>query len=363
MNTAGIATPSSKIEALANRLKAMSVNDTIVKFDRSEFEDSAMVYTFSLTVTNFLGMSATSNFTVRIVNDLLPVVSIAGPPEVSASVENRVTFEALVKLPVCTRQDSNLEFQWQIFVESTPQSMIPLPSLVLTKRKLSLPPGALTPGKLYTVQVTSCIGKCSMLQQNSVAKVSLSVVHTAPRAIIAGGRIRTVGQDTTVELDGSRSLDPESAAASGQQGLVYTWGCDAVPSDGNESLSCSSIVSSNNRPKLSIPASSLRVGSQYTVSLGVKRQGCDLGNSLGCRSEKTFVTVNVVKTPTLNVQVFANASRLRGSLEWNDALRMQINGMNGQDPRWLDPSRTIRLQAAVTGTQPTAFPPLESIHH
>ena len=308
VNTAGTS-PSPKIEALKQRLKSIAVNATVLQLDRSEFEDTAMAYTFSLTVTNFLGMSATNNFTVRIVNDVLPVVSIAGPPQVSASVEDRLAFEALVKLPACARQDSHLEFQWLIFDGSTPT--VPRCSLALNKRELTLPPRALAPGKQYTVQVTSCIGRCSSRQPNSVSKVSLIVVHIAPRAILAGGRIRTAAQDATIVLDGSRSFDPESAAL-GQQVLVYKWDCkdDAASAGRNESTpSCSSLVSSINNPKLSIQAAALRASSQYVFSLTVERAGCDLAGSLGCRSEKAFVTVNVVKTPTLNVQVYVSTCR------------------------------------------------------
>ncbi|MGB1599547.1 MAG: REJ domain-containing protein, partial [Promethearchaeia archaeon] len=190
---------------------------------------TAQEYTFELNVSNWAGKSAATQVTVKksSASDMPSVRILSGAAlQTRAGLPLDVT--ALVAPSTCTTgmASSALSIQWAVKerVQAAAGGLslvdVALPSsIVRTAPRLRLPAHTLGVNKVYLIQAAvSAVGGGAVTAATQVTVVPLNRVV----AWISGGD-RQVPHDQNLELDASKSLDPDSAGAAA---LAFAWRCE-----------------------------------------------------------------------------------------------------------------------------------------
>eukprot|EP01032_Pedospumella_encystans_P012973 gene12973-14967_t len=189
------------------------------------------VYTFSLSLTNFLGQTGVGSVTVNTsaVGVTMPHVRIIGPTT-PLYRWMEVNLYALSVLPVCVGQTNIVTtYVWRAFSEQVFVSS--LVSTSLDGRYFKLSPYTLIPGAVYTIQVTAT-ARFAGTSVPAVASYTLAVGVSGVTAVIAGSSQVTsvVSRAVTFDASGSSDIDYPTSRA-----LSYAWGCATISPSFGES--------------------------------------------------------------------------------------------------------------------------------
>jgi hypothetical protein len=113
-----------------------------------------IVYTLSVTATNFLGgVSNTATLTIVKRNVPPPIISLVMP---SGTIYNQdtIVIEGSASFSKCVLSKQTLAFDWAISTSATFATT--MPGLSSPSAKFTIPAGALTPGTTYFVVSVSC---------------------------------------------------------------------------------------------------------------------------------------------------------------------------------------------------------------
>ena len=190
---------------------------------------TAQEYTFELNVSNWAGKSAATQVTVKKSSALdMPSVRILSGAALQTRAGLPLDVTALVAPSTCTTgmASSALSIQWAVKerVQAAAGGLslvdVALPSsIVRTAPRLRLPAHTLGVNRVYSIQAAvSAAGGGAVTAATQVTVVPLNRVV----AWISGGD-RQVPHDQDLELDASKSLDPDSAGAAA---LAFAWRCE-----------------------------------------------------------------------------------------------------------------------------------------
>jgi hypothetical protein len=131
-------------------------------------------------------------------------------------------------------------------------------------------------------------------------------------AQIGGGTYQQFGRDTSFELDGSSSYDPDSMGGS----FTYTWSCSAI----STSASCSGLSIDHNVSTLSVPDLTLPIG-EYQFQLMVLKD---------TRNATASVDVDIVagSPPVIKITKLTKAKYNTGANFLSLVRERESNGIN-----------------------------------
>ena len=226
-------------------------------------------YTFYLTLTNFLGSSATSSGAAVMVSGTpIPSVSIT-PSSYSMYSSQSLALYAKASLPSCA-SGASYSYTWR---EATGKYT----STAVDPRYFRLAAYTLSPGTYYfRVNVTTS----SNASNSQLATVT--VERSALYVTIAGGD-KVIASTRSLILDASSSYDPD-ASSLGSAGLNYTWSCLLDGSNYGSSCGLSSPISSIAKPTIGTLSASTYV---FTVKGSAWK---------GSRTATSSVTVTVLSS-------------------------------------------------------------------
>jgi hypothetical protein len=182
-----------------------------------------VTYTITLTLSNFLGRSASATATFSLDgNPNLPIVSILGPATQTITPAEVLQLYTSVSQASCAEKASVLTYKWTVLKNGAASA---LASTSQAPTRFMLSTYALSAGNVYTIQfeatasatpnTAAIVGK---------ATITVHVVNGAVNAVIRGGNKRIVPTVGTLTLDASASND-ENVPPSQSSGLTYAWSC------------------------------------------------------------------------------------------------------------------------------------------
>ena len=255
------------------------------------------VYTISLALENFMGVSSVATIKVqvqRLDEVTVPDVRVSGADPLMYRWQALDLF-ASASFPACASNATNqgvnarLRYQWNVYEELT---YVPyLQSASANPRYFRLEPYSLEAGVVYTVVV-----KVFPEEDESVAgygSISFQVGQSGVRAVVAGASTRIVYDSVDVRLDASASNSIDYPLDTDQ--LTFRWSCSIVlPVLGNPCPGFSALATVD-LPLLDIEAGVLVAQQRYTVSVQVS-------DSSG-QSSTASVTLSAVGEPVPKVEV------------------------------------------------------------
>lgn len=192
---------------------------TLKSFTVSSSSLQAGSYFIALTLTNFLGKTATLTTSLTVVSSAdLPLLTISGPATLSMVPSSSLSLSASVQTSACSTSTSSLAYVWTVYKDGTQMSS--LKSSSRNALQFQLPSYSLDANSIYTVQVSASSGGAT-----ASAQVSVIVSAGGVTARIGGGSSRLISADTA--LDASSSTD-ESSSTNSQ--LSYEWTCSIASS-------------------------------------------------------------------------------------------------------------------------------------
>ena len=179
------------------------------------------VYSFVITICNFLGSCTSSQKRVVKLESNIPIVSIAGPPTRTYTRSKALVIRAFASIRNCSGDatTSGISYSWSIYKDGI------LLDLISSSRQLNvfrLPAYTLPRdySSSYVVKVTVVDDESLM---SAAATTTVLLVAGELRAIIGGGSHRTIRVGELVQLNGSQSYDKDMQSAN--DGLQYLWSC------------------------------------------------------------------------------------------------------------------------------------------
>ena len=163
-------------------------------------------YSFTLTLKNFLGFSASQTTLVATTGrpDVVQV-SIIGPSYQTIVASSPLTLQSLAGLSHDASKSSTVVYTWTL---RQGDMIVPIVSISADPTKFSLAPYTLTNDKVYTIMVTVTVGSSA-----ATASTKVYVANGIIRAVIAGGSKRSSPVEKALTLDGSSSTDENSLSS------------------------------------------------------------------------------------------------------------------------------------------------------
>ena len=211
----------SNTSSIVARLTTKSLTSPIIV--PSRLLKSAVTYTFTLYVRNFLGkvMSGHAIVYMSPSSVLLPTVGILGPSVLTTTRSASFTLTASVSIPSCATSMTTASFSWRVYNDSSAAPWLGLQSTSVDPKSFAAPAYTLAKGHTYrftvTVTLSGSIGYSS-------ASTSVYVAPAPVVALISGGSNRVVVQGSPLLLDASQSIDGNIDPTQ-PQGLLFQWTC------------------------------------------------------------------------------------------------------------------------------------------
>ena len=163
-------------------------------------------YTFTLTLTNFLGLSASQTVLVTATGSPDVVqVSIIGPSYKTIVASSPLQLQSIASLSHGASKSSTVGYTWTLQQGTT---MVSVSSMSADPSKYVLTPYTLKNDKLYTVTVTATVGTSA-----ATASTSVYVANGIITAVVVGGSRRSTPVEKSLTLDGSSSMDENSPSS------------------------------------------------------------------------------------------------------------------------------------------------------
>ena len=258
-------------------------------------------YTFTLTVTNWIGGKASSTITVSKTTDAVPIVSISGPSVVQMFKNAELSLTGSVSSS-CGNQIGTPTYAWTI----TPS--VSVDASALTSVNLEVPENTFSAGTSYTVKFTATDNGIS---NSATVTVTIGV---RPLVVSISGGNKQYQDSDTVALDGSASSDPEGET------ITYAWSCVSFY---DSSKPCS--INTPTDAKFSFSASSLGAG-KYTITLTVS------GTASRTASDNVWVEIGEVTVLSISIKAVTNPVDPTQRLSLSGVLDQQ--GVELSDVTW-----------------------------
>jgi hypothetical protein len=137
-----------------------------------------------LTVTNFLGESASGAITVKVINDTnIPTVTIRGRNSIQTIAANDISITADAAMTTVALESAEMTYWWTVVHE---ESVLLLSSESLSPKKFFLPAYSLEALKSYTVMFHVNLHVSGVLRGSASASVVVYVASGPIMAVIAG---------------------------------------------------------------------------------------------------------------------------------------------------------------------------------
>ena len=244
--------------------------------------EAGMDYTFTLTLTNFLGITTTASTVVTRSNSAnIPNVVILGDPMVKVTAGSVVSLSALGTVSSCA-ESQTLTYSWEVFCETKKKGN--LTSTDPDPRKFRLKAYSLEVGKQYIVRVTATASTKDFARD----EITISVIPDDLKAVLNVPGYIQLGLGDSLVLDGSGSRDLDYAVNK-PSSLSYSWSC-SILSGLRFGKSCNNFFGliSKAHANVTVSGNNLRIGEQYEqygISLGVTARVND------GRADQTTITL------------------------------------------------------------------------
>ena len=224
-------------------------------------------YSIGVTMTNFLGDSASSTSIVAVSGDPnLPVVSILG------SLSRVIKASDILNLQGSAIQSncglvSSLKYTWALTNSSG--VLIDIKSTSADSRKYVAAAYSLNAGSSYKATLTvTTISSNGILLSSGYAVANIYVKHGNIKAAVKGGYARESAVDKVLVLDASISSDEDSAT--GSTDLFFSWSCTII-SLVNFGTPClfNNMGVTTLSTILNLPANEMDLSNQYLFSVTV----------------------------------------------------------------------------------------------
>jgi hypothetical protein len=290
------------IESLLNTHYAFTTNKVVTV--SNNLLTPGFVYSFTLTLTNFLGEYATQSASVTVsATKFVAQVRITGPMTVNTFRSNSLALFSLTSMPACAdstmgsggSSSTSLLTVWKFYREGVIQNDIvstsPDPAIY------RLPGYNLDARVGYVVQVsitaTQTQGSTTYTSASS-ASVVIRVGSQGVTAVIKGGSVRTVGMANSVTMDATGSYDIDypvvSDSLNGQ--LYFAWTCTETSPDFGSVCAGQTSATNSSLFYLNTNAS---MAQQIFVAVIVTNA---YGDSA---SDNTTVSILTAETPTISI--------------------------------------------------------------
>ncbi|KAL4452032.1 hypothetical protein ABPG75_007694 [Micractinium tetrahymenae] len=240
-------------------------------------------YTFSLTVTSWLGAADTASFSFTKETAALPVVAVVGGPQQTFSVASGIRVQTAIDLSsVCSGK--RVTYQW-----AETSGKLPAGSFVANRSTLAIkgPIPSVTGGDALTFSLTATLEDAG----SASASLTLTAQSSAVMAVLSGPR-GDVRDTQALAFSGSSSLDPDDAANTITP-FSFQWSCTALDASMQLSYPCfpnPATAPDLTAAQLTIPTGLLPASDSvlYTVALTAAK---------GSRSDGDTATLHVVSGP------------------------------------------------------------------
>ena len=187
------------------------------------------VYTFSLTLCNFLGYCSTDAHVVEVVNHgssngQLPIVSIPGGKFINMVTAEVLTLRAVATTHLCdgTQSSEYLSYSWSLSIANG-TALTNLESSSVDASLFKLPAYSLMTGNNYMVTVNVTYASTGL---SSYSSVFVTVLKSDLIAVLQGNPQKYLSSGSNLTLDASQSRDSDVYRLQGvAAGLSYSWSC------------------------------------------------------------------------------------------------------------------------------------------
>ena len=193
---------TSNIESYLKRSSLQYQVDRPITISRHALSKAS--YTFTLTLTNFLGYSSAQTEVVVVSSDSnIPILSVLGPSYQVIVASSPLTIQSVATLSTCSSRSKFIEYSWKVQLESG--AYVSIKSLSRDPSRFLIPAYSLLVDRTYTITITAKAGSSS-----SSVSVSVYVAYGDLTAAVVGGYIRSSPVDKVFVLDASISTDADT---------------------------------------------------------------------------------------------------------------------------------------------------------
>uniref|UniRef100_A0A7S3JZP2 PKD/REJ-like domain-containing protein n=1 Tax=Aureoumbra lagunensis TaxID=44058 RepID=A0A7S3JZP2_9STRA len=187
-----------------------------------------------LQITNFLGRTASADFTVTLSAETPPFLEVIGGLQQTARRPDPLSIRANAVATSCDGRPAisrGVELDWIFLARDESITNVGLSSTSSDPRLFQLPAYSLIAGASYLLEVTA-IDKA--INQTSQASCEVIVEHSSIVAVLNGGsdRIASLSEIITISAAASIDLDVETERGSAA-GLSFEWNCSALQNTSN----------------------------------------------------------------------------------------------------------------------------------
>jgi hypothetical protein len=319
---------------------------------------SSAQYTLSLSVTNFLGQSATATASFTVNNNAnLPVLNILGPSTVSIKPSQSLAVFAAVSRASCAEAGVAVSYRWRLLHDGRDTA---LKSTSASPTMFRLPASVLNATSVYTLEFQASVGAtANYAAAVATESVTVRVENGAIVAVVQGGNFRSLASPEAFLLDASASYDENYVSrTTSQAALSYVWSCRIISNTQQYGQTCDALlVGRESAAQLSLLGSALDIGTTYEFLV--------TASSADGRSSSFAVAVlNNAGSTATSITTAASAKVNPGK---RLTLTGTVSGGYALDCSWSASvdgvTQTIRADTPLTGTlavgsvrTPAAFP-------
>jgi hypothetical protein len=230
VNISLISTKATNISSLKARLNTLSVAGTAGLLTTPQLTiaggllSKGYLFTFGLSLCNFLGACGSSTASVSVLDQVMPIVSIVGGPTFTVTANSSLTVSSTARTVSCDGSQSvlNLQYSWSVYLLNG-SSLVAVSVVSKSKDPSKFTIGAyeLTPQYSYYVQVM--VTNTASLKSSSTSAV-VTVPISSLIVVITGGTQQSIRVTESFSVDASGSYDSDQANK-GKVGISFAWDC------------------------------------------------------------------------------------------------------------------------------------------
>ena len=161
-------------------------------------------YTFTLRLTNFLGLSASKSISVVVSSDPnVPSLAIIGPSYRTIVTASALSILSAATLSSCASQSNSVVYSWSVQLAGASVSIV---SASLDPSRFSISSYVLAVDRTYVITITASAGSST-----TSASVTVYVALGTVTAAVVGGYLRSTPVDKVLVLDASISSDADES--------------------------------------------------------------------------------------------------------------------------------------------------------
>lgn len=170
-------------------------------------------YTFTLSLTNFLGLHSTKTVVVvRAGDPTAPALTLIGPSYRAISASNPLSIISTASLPSCAAKSTVVKYTWTVRSKGI---QVAVASVSRDPARFSLSPYTLQVDRTYLITVTASTSTSSVS-----SSITVYIEHGPVIASVTGGLVRSFPIDKALVIDASSSYDSDVSPGAASS-LVY----------------------------------------------------------------------------------------------------------------------------------------------